>query len=92
MILDEPTSSIDSKTEAVILDALDRLMLGRTTFLVAHRLATIRSVDRILVLHQGCLVEQGTHDDLLQQEGLYKQLFDLQMMKSKSKKQSAVPA
>ena len=92
LILDEPTSSIDSKTEAVILDALDRLMLGRTTFLVAHRLATIRSVDRILVLHQGCLVEQGTHDDLLQQEGLYKQLFDLQMMKSKSKKQSAVPA
>jgi len=91
LILDEPTSSIDSKTEAVILDALDRLMVGRTTFLVAHRLATIRSVDRILVLNQGRLVEEGTHDDLLQQEGLYKQLFDLQTMKSKYKKQRAVP-
>src|SRR5262245_37997447 len=60
LILDEPTSSIDSKTEAVILDALDRLMVGRTTFLIAHRLSTIRRADQILVLDQGRLVEQGT--------------------------------
>ncbi len=88
LILDEPTSSIDSKTEAVILNALDRLMMGRTTFLVSHRLATIHGVDRILVLNRGRLVEQGTHDELLLQGGLYKQLFDLQTMKQ-SKQRSA---
>jgi ABC-type multidrug transport system fused ATPase/permease subunit len=78
LILDEPTSSIDSKTEAVILDALDRLMAGRTTFMVAHRLSTLRSVSKILVLNQGRVVEQGTHDELLQREGLYWQLHDVQ--------------
>jgi ABC-type multidrug transport system fused ATPase/permease subunit len=78
LILDEPTSSIDSKTEAVILDVLDRLMVGRTTFLVAHRLSTIRRVDVILVVDQGRLVEQGTHPDLLRRGGLYKQLYDMQ--------------
>jgi ABC-type multidrug transport system fused ATPase/permease subunit len=78
LILDEPTSSIDSRTEAVILDALDRLMAGRTTFLIAHRLSTIRSADQILVLDHGRLVEQGTHDGLMQRGGLYRQLHDLQ--------------
>lgn len=78
LILDEPTSSIDSKTEAVILDALDRLMEGRTTFLIAHRLSTIRRADVILVLDQGRLVEQGTHEQLLRHSGLYKQLYDMQ--------------
>ena len=78
LILDEPTSSIDSKTEAVILDALDRLMVGRTTFMIAHRLSTIRRADHILVLNHGRLVEQGTHEELLQQSGLYKQLHDIQ--------------
>jgi ABC-type multidrug transport system fused ATPase/permease subunit len=80
LILDEPTSSIDSKTEAVILDALDRLMVGRTTFLIAHRLATIRRADTILVIDQGSLVEHGTHQELLQRGGLYKQLHDLQTL------------
>ncbi len=61
LILDEPTSSIDSRTEAVILDALDRLMVGRTTFMVAHRLSTIRNVDLILVMNHGRIVEPGTH-------------------------------
>jgi ATP-binding cassette, subfamily B, bacterial len=78
LVLDEPTSSIDSKTEVVILDALDRLMEGRTTFMIAHRLSTIRRADLILVIDQGRLVEQGTHEQLLVQDGLYKQLFDMQ--------------
>jgi ATP-binding cassette subfamily B protein len=78
LILDEPTSSIDSKTEAVILDALDRLMAGRTTFLIAHRLSTIRRADTILVLDRGRLVERGTHADLIERHGLYRQLHDMQ--------------
>jgi ATP-binding cassette subfamily B protein len=82
LILDEPTSSIDSKTEAVILDALDRLMEGRTTFMIAHRLSTIRKADVILVLDQGRLVEQGSHEQLVRQGGLYKQLYDMQTQRT----------
>src|SRR5206468_8468080 len=78
LILDEPTSSIDSRTEAVILDAVDRLMVGRTTFMVAHRLSTIRRADLILVLDQGRLVERGTHEELLQHGGLYQHLYEMQ--------------
>jgi ATP-binding cassette, subfamily B, bacterial len=78
LILDEPTSSIDSKTESVILDALDRLMAGRTTFMIAHRLSTIRNADLILVMHHGQIVQRGKHDDLIAVEGLYKQLFEIQ--------------
>ena len=78
LILDEPTSSIDSKTEQVILDALERLMIGRTTFMIAHRLATVRHADQILVMNHGRLVQRGTHDELLRQDGLYKQLHDMQ--------------
>ena len=85
LILDEPTSSIDSKTEAVILDALDRLMVGRTTFMVAHRLSTIRNADKILVLHAGELVEQGSHDALLAKDGLYRQLYDMQTKRTRFK-------
>ena len=80
LILDEPTSSIDSKTEAVILDALDRLMAGRTTFMIAHRLSTIRNADLILVMHHGQIVQRGKHDELIAVEGLYKQLFEIQTM------------
>jgi ABC-type multidrug transport system fused ATPase/permease subunit len=78
LILDEPTSSIDSRTEQVILDALERLMIGRTTFMIAHRLATVRHADQILVLNHGRLVQRGTHDELLRQDGLYKQLHEMQ--------------
>jgi ABC-type multidrug transport system fused ATPase/permease subunit len=78
LILDEPTSSIDSKTEAVILDALDELMVGRTTLMIAHRLSTIRHADQILVLRHGRLVERGTHDELLRLGGVYRQLHDVQ--------------
>ena len=69
LILDEPTSSIDSKTESVILDALDNLMEGRTSFMIAHRLSTIRDADLIVVLNHGELVEQGTHEELLARRG-----------------------
>lgn len=80
LILDEPTSSIDSRTEGVILDALDRLMQGRTTIIIAHRLSTLRSVDRILVLDGGRIVQQGTPGELLDDEGgLYRSLWDAQV-------------
>ena len=79
LILDEPTSSVDSKTEAVILEALDRLMVGRTTFMIAHRLSTLHDANLILVLDRGELVEQGTQEELLQLGGLYKQLYDAQV-------------
>jgi ATP-binding cassette subfamily B protein len=78
LILDEPTSAIDSKTEAVILDALDRLMVGRTTFMIAHRLSTIHQSDMVLVMDDGRIVESGTHQELLAQGTLYKQLHDIQ--------------
>jgi ABC-type multidrug transport system fused ATPase/permease subunit len=92
LILDEPTSSIDSRTEAVILDALERLMVGRTTFLVAHRLSTLRRVSTILVLNQGRLIEQGTHDELLALGGLYRQLHDVQTGRVKRRLQVALEA
>jgi ATP-binding cassette, subfamily B, bacterial len=78
LILDEPTSSIDSRTESVILDALDRLMQGRTTILIAHRLSTIRGVDEIIVMDEGEIVQRGTHEELVGQPGLYRQLWDAQ--------------
>jgi ATP-binding cassette subfamily B protein len=78
LVLDEPTSSLDSRTEAVILDVLDRLMAGRTTFIIAHRLSTIRCADQILVLENGCIVESGVHDELLLGKGLYSQLHRIQ--------------
>ena len=78
LILDEPTSSIDSRTEAVILDALDRLMVGRTTFMIAHRLSTVRKADLILVVDRGRVVERGSHDELMRRDGLYRQLHDMQ--------------
>jgi ABC-type multidrug transport system fused ATPase/permease subunit len=78
LVLDEPTSSIDSRTEAVILEALGRLMEGRTTFMVAHRLSTIQNARQILVIDQGCLLESGTHSELLEQNGLYRLLHDAQ--------------
>jgi ATP-binding cassette, subfamily B, bacterial len=75
LVLDEPTSSIDSKTEAVILDALDRLMEGRTSFMIAHRLSTIHEADVILVLDKGCIVQRGTHEELRESDGMYRQLW-----------------
>lgn len=75
LILDEPTSSIDSRTEAIILDALERLSQGRTTFVIAHRLSTIADADRILVIDGGRLVESGRHEQLLAAGGLYAEMW-----------------
>lgn len=78
LILDEPTSALDAETEASLLDALDRLMEGRTTFVVAHRLSAIRRADRIAVLEGGCVVEQGSVEELLASRGRYHRLLQLQ--------------
>jgi subfamily B ATP-binding cassette protein MsbA len=78
LILDEATSSLDSESERLIQDALDRLIAGRTTFTIAHRLSTIVNADRILVLNDGHIVEAGTHTELLQLGGVYRRLYEQQ--------------
>jgi len=78
LILDEATSSLDSESEALIQDGLQSLRHGRTTFVIAHRLSTIRSADQILVLEGGEIVERGTHEELLEHGGRYRQLHDKQ--------------
>jgi len=77
LILDEPTSALDAKTEAVILEALERLMTNRTTFIIAHRLSTIRNADSIIVLQDGAVVEQGSHVELMAKGGAYMKLVNL---------------
>jgi ATP-binding cassette subfamily B protein len=80
LVLDEATANLDVQTEALIQEALERLLVDRTAIIIAHRLSTIRNVDRILVLKRGQLVESGTHDALLAQGGLYASLYQLQML------------
>ena len=75
LILDEATSSIDTRTERIIQESMDRLMHGRTTFVIAHRLSTVRNSDCIMVLEQGRIIERGTHDQLISEKGKYYQLY-----------------
>ena len=80
LILDEATSSVDTVTEALIQDALDRLLAGRTAIVIAHRLSTIRNADIICVIDGGQIVEQGTHEELLDAGGLYRDLYERQFV------------
>jgi ABC-type multidrug transport system fused ATPase/permease subunit len=79
LILDDATSSVDSETEYQIQQALRTLMQGRTSFVIAQRLTTIKEADQILVLHDGAIVERGTHIQLLQNGGFYAEIYDLQL-------------
>lgn len=78
IILDEATSSVDTRTEVLVQKAMDRLARGRTSFVIAHRLSTIRDADLILVMDKGDIVESGTHEQLLEKGGLYKELYTSQ--------------
>jgi len=81
LILDEATSSLDSESEVLIQQAMERLMMGRTTLVVAHRLSTVRALDRLLVLDKGKVIEQGSHETLIRLEnGLYRRLFERQAL------------
>jgi ATP-binding cassette subfamily B multidrug efflux pump len=75
MILDEATSSIDTYTESIVQQGMDRLMAGRTVFVIAHRLSTVQNSQAIMVLDHGRIIERGTHEDLLRQKGVYWQLY-----------------
>ena len=79
LILDEATSSLDSVTEGAIQDALKNLMANKTTIIIAHRLSTLAHMDRILVFDKGKIVEEGTHDSLLKENGLYKKIWQMQV-------------
>ncbi len=82
LILDDSLSSVDTQTEKLIQEALDNLMEGRTTFVIAHRLSTVRRADMIIVMDQGCIVQRGTHDELLDEGGLYKEIHDLELTRN----------
>ena len=84
LILDEATSSVDTRTEERIQSAMDNLMKGRTSFVIAHRLSTIRDADLILVMNEGDIIEQGTHEELLAAGGFYANLYNSQFEKAEA--------
>ena len=79
LVMDEATANIDTETELLIQEALEKLMRGRTTIMVAHRLSTIQHADKIIVMHRGEVRESGTHQELLAANGIYKKLYELQL-------------
>jgi ABC-type multidrug transport system fused ATPase/permease subunit len=78
LVLDEATSSVDTETEILIQDAVEKLMEGHTSLIIAHRLSTIQHCDRVIVLHKGEVIEEGTHSRLMNQQGVYRKLYELQ--------------
>jgi ABC-type multidrug transport system fused ATPase/permease subunit len=85
LLLDEATSALDTKSEAVVQAALEKLSVGRTTLVIAHRLSTVRNADSIIVMDQGQVIDQGTHNDLLERGGLYADLYNLQFAQNQVK-------
>lgn len=92
LILDDSLSSVDTQTEQLIQRALDQLMEGRTTFVIAHRLSTVRRADQIVVMDKGCIAQAGTHDELLAQGGLYREIHDLQLVHNASDEEEQLAA
>ena len=80
LLLDEATSALDAESEFLVKEALDRLMEGRTTLVIAHRLSTVKDATRVIVLDQGAVAESGSHDELFQEDGLYRRLVERQMV------------
>jgi subfamily B ATP-binding cassette protein MsbA len=90
LILDEATSNLDTESERLIEDAMTRLLVGRTTLIIAHRLSTVRRADRLVVLDRGRIVEQGTHAQLLERRGLYARLYERQFRDLRARPEPAL--
>ena len=90
LILDEPTSALDVETEALVMEAIETLMQGRTTFIIAHRLSTVRRCDRILVLRDGTIAEQGSFAELLQRGGIFAEYYRTQFAPSEKRPELTV--
>jgi subfamily B ATP-binding cassette protein MsbA len=90
LILDEATSSLDTESEHQVQKALEQLMKNRTTIVIAHRLSTIQNASRIIVMNGGRVIQEGTHDELLTQGGLYQELYNMQFMSTESKEESKI--